>query len=57
MATMIEKTDAGWIVVKDGKVLATCSSNAEAWRWIDRYQGDPVSRSEKVADRQRRLDA
>ena len=33
-----------------GVILKTFNTNAEAWRWIDRRQGDIVSRSEAVSD-------
>jgi hypothetical protein len=25
-------------------------TNAEAWRWLDRHEGSPVSRSEQVGE-------
>lgn len=37
--------DGSWIV--GDKVFAT---NAAAWRWIDRQNNEPVSRSEDVGD-------
>ena len=49
---MIEvvQSASGWDVVdSDGKVLASFATNAEAWRFADRCEGDPVSRSENVA--------
>jgi hypothetical protein len=45
----IEKLDRTWIVF-DGRRWQKFQSNATAWRWIDRQNGDPVSRSEVVSD-------
>jgi hypothetical protein len=46
----VKQTDRGWDVVDtDGRVLASFPTNAEAWRFADRCEGDPVSRSENVA--------
>lgn len=43
--------DNGWAVLNSqGQVIqAGFESNAAAWRWLDRQQGDPISRSEHVA--------
>jgi hypothetical protein len=41
----------GFYVVRAGKVVAgPFPSHATAWRWIDRAQLQPISRSEDVAD-------
>lgn len=37
--------DGLWAV--GDRVFAT---NAQAWRWIDRQEGEPISRAEDVAD-------
>jgi len=50
--TLIEST-SGWAVVRDNdrRVLADgFTSNSAAWRWIDRQQGEPISRAECVAE-------
>ena len=48
----IEKFEDCWLVVgEDRKILAgPFRLNAEAYRWLDRYEGDPISPSEKRAD-------
>lgn len=49
--TAVRTADGRWQVVDGEKVLAsdffTC---AEAWRWIDRNTGDPISKGEQTAD-------
>ena len=52
MMTVVE-TENGWAVVHDGngRLLADgFRSNAAAWRWIDRQEGEPISRAESVAE-------
>jgi hypothetical protein len=44
------ETAGKWHVVEDGHVLHVAETNAEAWRWLDRYEESPVSRSEKVSE-------
>jgi hypothetical protein len=39
-----------WHVVEGATVLHVAEPNALAWRWIDRREGSPVSRSEKVSE-------
>ncbi len=47
----IHKTPAGWFrVVVDGKEITCERTHREAWRVFDRIMGDPVSRSDTVAD-------
>jgi hypothetical protein len=47
----VEQRDDGWFVVEDARVIGgPFVTNAQAWRWIDRNAGLPVSRSESVAD-------
>jgi hypothetical protein len=51
MTTVIE-TSNGWAVVRerDRHVLADgFRTNSAAWRWIDRQDGEPISRAEHVA--------
>jgi hypothetical protein len=45
-------TDAGWAVLDDdgGIVQTGFETNATAWRWLDRLNCEPISRSEVVAD-------
>ena len=38
----VTKTRDGWSVIAAGVILKTFPTNAEAWRWIDRHQGDIV---------------
>jgi hypothetical protein len=45
----IIEVDGKWQVVEGELVLHEGSTNAEAWRWLDRHEGSPVSRSEKVS--------
>jgi hypothetical protein len=46
----VEQTDNGWVVVTGKRVIAgPFESNALAWRWLDRHDGEPISRSEKVS--------
>ncbi|ASY69739.1 hypothetical protein [Sinorhizobium fredii] len=40
-----------WFVFRRWEQLAgPFPSNAAAWRWIDRHEGQPISRSEKTAE-------
>lgn len=49
--TAIQDGNGKWVVANRGSVLAgPFETSSEAWRWIDRYTGDPVSRSEKTAE-------
>jgi hypothetical protein len=45
----IIEVDGKWQVVEGERVLHVAETNAEAWRWLDRRAGEPVSRSEKVS--------
>jgi hypothetical protein len=39
-----------WFVIWPPKQIAgPFPTNAEAWRWADRYEGEPVSRSEQTS--------
>jgi hypothetical protein len=41
----------GWDVLDpNGIVLASFPTNAAAWRWIDRHEGEPISRGEAVSE-------
>ena len=50
----VDQTDCGWwfVIGDDGKPVAGLlfATHAQAWRWIDRKKGEPVSRSEKVSE-------
>jgi hypothetical protein len=47
--TVVE-SERGWDVVDDaGAVLASFPTNAQAWRYVDRHSGEPISRSEDVS--------
>jgi hypothetical protein len=40
-----------WFVIAAATVMAgPFETNAQAWRWIDRQTGSPISRSEVVAE-------
>lgn len=48
--TAVRTDDGRWQVVAGGSVLAgPFETSAEAWRWIDRHSGDPISKSEDRA--------
>jgi hypothetical protein len=46
----VTETRCGWSLVVAGVIIKTFSSNAEAWRWIDRHEGETISRSEAVSE-------
>jgi hypothetical protein len=48
MMTVVER-DEKWVVV-GGPFEIWYPTSAEAWRFIDRVEGQPISRSEKVAE-------
>jgi hypothetical protein len=40
----VDHRDGGWVVVEDKHVLAgPFETHAEAWRWIDRHDGQSIS--------------
>jgi hypothetical protein len=47
---IIQNSDGGWAVVSCGVVLASFRTNAEAWRYVDRCNGEHVSPSERRSD-------
>jgi hypothetical protein len=48
---MVEQVDCGYFVIGDGKPVAgPFATHAQAWRWIDRNEGEPISRSELVSE-------
>lgn len=40
------------VIAQDGtgRILHTTPTNAAAWRWIDRQQGEAISKSEQRGD-------
>lgn len=51
MMTVYHNRDRGFFVVDGLDVLAgPFETNAQAWRWIDRSEGVPISRSEAVSE-------
>jgi hypothetical protein len=48
--TVDQTEDGKWQVTRGDVVIAgPFDTNAEAWRWIDRKQGEPVNRQEATA--------
>lgn len=40
-----------WFVTKEGEEVAgPFPTMSDAWHWIDRHEGEPIGRSEKVTD-------
>jgi hypothetical protein len=49
--TVMEIDGLYYAVADDGAVLERAFQNhAAAWRWIDRQEGEPISRAEHVAE-------
>jgi hypothetical protein len=47
----VRQSESGWDVVDaDSTVMASFTTNAQAWRFVDRREGSPVSRSESVTE-------
>jgi hypothetical protein len=47
--TVVVRHDNNWFLEDQGKRIAgPFQTNAEAWRALDRHEGDPVSRSEQT---------
>jgi hypothetical protein len=47
---IVTETRGGWSVVACGVILQTFATHAQAWRWIDRQRGEPISDSENISD-------
>jgi len=48
---IVDKCPDGFFVTQRGRVLAgPFPTNADAWRWIDRNEGQPISKSEQRGD-------
>jgi hypothetical protein len=46
-----QEADGAWsVVAQTGEVLASGLTNAEAWRFFDRAEREPISRTEDVTD-------
>jgi hypothetical protein len=45
----VVQSKRGWDVIANGKVRASFTTNAQAWRYVDRQQCEPVSRVEHVS--------
>jgi hypothetical protein len=47
----IAGTDGAWCVFEGTRTLAgPFETNAEAWRWFDRHEGEPISCSEAMTE-------
>jgi hypothetical protein len=47
---IVKQTNSGWFVMAGNQQIAgPFATHAQAWRWIDRREGEPVSRSEQVS--------
>ena len=47
----VEVFTGNWGIIENGVLIVSgLRTNADAWRWIDRQIGDPISRSEKVSE-------
>jgi hypothetical protein len=46
----IEHADDGWWLVEGERRQGPYGSNAEAWRALDRMEGQPLNRAESVTD-------
>jgi hypothetical protein len=46
----VTQSSTGWLVIHGDRIVATFATNREAWRHVDRMNGDPISRSEHVAE-------
>lgn len=49
-----EKIGDDWFVLyrerREDRRAGPFKTNSEAWRWIERYQGEPISKSEERGD-------
>lgn len=49
--TVIRTPDGRWTVVSGPEVLAgPFDTSAQAWRWLDRHEGEPISPAEKKSE-------
>lgn len=48
--TATKTADGKWAVMNGSDLLAgPFETSAEAWRWIDRHEGEPISKGESTA--------
>jgi hypothetical protein len=51
LSRTVAGVDGAWCVIESAHILADpFETNAEAWRWLDWHEGQPVSRREKVGE-------
>jgi hypothetical protein len=49
--TVTKNATGGWDVMSHGAgLLASFGTNAEAWRYVDRCGGEPISKSEQRSE-------
>jgi hypothetical protein len=45
------ETASGYAVTNNDSIIAgPFATHAAAWRWIDRHEGEPISRAEHVSE-------
>jgi hypothetical protein len=37
-----------WAVIENGTEISSHATNADAWRWVERQTGEPISISESI---------
>lgn len=50
MLRIVKQSDGKYSVWRGEELVKADLTNAEAWRMLDRDEGEPISRSEKVSD-------
>lgn len=49
--TVIRAPDGKWSAVHNGSVIGgPFETSADAWRWVDRHEGEPISPAEKTTE-------
>jgi hypothetical protein len=48
--TVEKRGEQWWIVLPTGEPIGPFSTNADAWRYIDRQEGSPISKGEDTAE-------
>jgi hypothetical protein len=46
----VTQEENGWLVILPDGQRQIFPTNAAAWRWIDRHEGEPISRAENVSE-------
>lgn len=46
----VKGSGSEWIASADDEIIGTFTTNAEAWRALDRHMREPVSKREDTAD-------